>query len=121
MALVNMKVVAKEQKTELEQSPGVDVYPYGLQITLDRRVLEKLNMDPTAFKVNQRLGLFAEVEIVEIRGVDIQNIQPGDTDPSIRLQITDLDVSTQRRSEGSQFEEFYKQHRGRPGGEETAE
>lgn len=117
MAMVNMKVLAKEQKTDLETSPGPETYPYGLQITLGPQALQKLGMNPTEFKVNQRLALFCEVEIMEIRGVDIQRVEPQANDPSIMLQITDLDVSSQRRSEGDRFQEFYKQHTAGPGGD----
>jgi len=122
MALVNMKVAAKEQPTDLEKpEQGPEIYPYGLRITLNRQALQKLNMDPTQFKVNQRLAFFCQGEIVAIRGVDIQEITAGSEDPSITVQFTDLDVNTKRQSESEQFERFYDQHRGRPGGAETAE
>ena len=82
--MINLKL-KKKQNTEIpiEAISGREEYPYGLRITLDDSVIEKLGLDLKGVDIGQKVklsGIAAVVEISEYEkrkslGLQIQQIE----------------------------------------------
>jgi len=88
MAMINMK-----QKPEREESPGEieyeePMYPYGLCLHLDQDQLEKLGITALP-KVGGEMMITAKCGV---KSVSSNQMQGGDAESRVCLQITDMDV-----------------------------
>lgn len=91
MPLVNM--MSKEEEGEhegMEMEPEPPEYPYGLCLHLEQEQLDKLSFSPSGTGQVVRVTALAKVVTVEQR----EDEEYGAT-KSVRLQITDMEVSDQ--------------------------
>lgn len=91
MAMVNMKMsteVAKEwAEPTADDAPR---YPYGLQLNLDDEALEKLGITQVP-AVGTKMTLTA---VVEVCSTSAYATQEGESEASVSLQITDMELSS---------------------------
>lgn len=93
MKLVSMKIdKAAQKKKYSEASVAMDSpsYPYGLEIRLDKEMLEKLGLEDKLPKVGKGMKLEALVDVTSVSERD----SAGGKDCSVSLQITDLALSS---------------------------
>lgn len=94
MAMVNMKASAEEaneQAPALGQAAG-PAYPWGLRICLDDEALAKLGMQPPAIGAVVTFSARATVT-----GARLDQDAAGESESSIDLQITDMEIGGQRQ------------------------
>lgn len=88
MDLVSMKI--KKEKVEFEppcEPCGVtNEYPYGLEVNLDKIVLDKLGIKVDNISVNSKCSLEAMGKITHIS----KNISERNDNASVTIQITDM-------------------------------
>jgi hypothetical protein len=100
MGLVNMQMSAEEAREEVSCEPSDDgdlpKYPYGLTINLDDETLAKLGITqlPT---VGTAMTLTARVEVC---GTSQYQDRKGESEASLSLQITDMELSGAAESSG---------------------
>lgn len=89
MALVSMKMSPEEAKEygaiDMGEAPQ---YPYGLSIDLDDDALEKLGITALP-KVGSEMMITAKCVV---KSVSSNQMQGGDAESRVCLQITDMDV-----------------------------
>lgn len=89
MALVSMKMSPEEAKEygaiDIGEAPQ---YPYGLSIDLDDDALEKLGITALP-KVGSEMMITAKCVV---KSVSSNQMQGGDAESRVCLQITDMDV-----------------------------
>lgn len=96
MKLVSMRL-PKKTKKEMEKqgccSPmgmGEDKYPWGLSINLNNESLKMLGMDPPKdLSIGDTMTIMAKVVVTS---VSMRQVQSGDDDNSVGLQITDISL-----------------------------
>src|SRR5450631_2341288 len=99
MSFVNMKMsqAERDEQSATYQTPSdqKDIYPYGLEVSLDDDALEKLGLLSDLPDVGEVITFTAKAVVTNVS----QNAtgQPGDEadkEQSVRMQITDMDVIT---------------------------
>jgi hypothetical protein len=91
MALIDMKLTAKEAKAEVACCPSEDsgpAYPYGLSLNLDDEVLAKLGLTEMP-AVGAKMMLMAEVEVTGTSQYSNQDGKEG----NVNLQITAMELN----------------------------
>jgi hypothetical protein len=90
MGLVNMKM-SKEEAKEQSSPSTTDTprYPYGLEINLDDDAIEKLGIGD-GIEVGDEVTITAKAKVTRKSGYETL---VGDSENSIGLQITDMEVS----------------------------
>lgn len=92
----------KSMKFSKAERPSEDImyseagaeFPYGLKITLEPRVLEKLDLGKLP-QVGQVMGLNAVVEVTEVRA---DKSMSGGRNKSLCLQITDMELKSRPKN-----------------------
>jgi len=99
MALVDMKMDAEEAKEQSSTEVAADkpLYPYGLEIRLDDGSLAKLGMT-TLPKVGTKVQIVA---LCEVTSTSQRSDQEGETESSVSLQITAMNVGGAQESQTS--------------------
>lgn len=101
VALVDMKKTPEEIKTEEipydKVTPKVDLYPYGLCISLDEDALAKLQLGPPEVGDMIQLIAMAKVTAVSARATD-----QGDC-IRVELQITHMNVEGDSAEEAKEY------------------
>lgn len=88
MKLVNMKMSAEEASEQYGSSLAeAPKYPYGLSLNLDDDALEKLGLDEDLPEVGESFLVMCKVDVVSVIS---RSDQEGESEDSIRLQITDM-------------------------------
>lgn len=91
MALTNMKMGKKEATLLAETAYDEPEYPYGLRISLDNAVLDKLGM-----KTLPAVGAVVEITArAVVQSVSTYERQDGEPSRDVSLQITDMDVTAE--------------------------
>lgn len=95
MAMINLKRSEKEIK-KMEGGKEVsimshDKYPWGLEISLETEVLDKLGLSAADVTVKQPFNITAKA-LVESVSMN-QNLGREKMNQSIRLQITDMELT----------------------------
>lgn len=88
MSLVSMKMSAEESKEYATAEYEAPQYPYGLSIDLDDDALEKLGITALP-KVGAEMMITAKCVV---KSVSANQMQGGDAESRVCLQITDMDV-----------------------------
>jgi len=88
MSLVSMKMSAEETKEYSGVEMEAPQYPYGLSIDLDDGALEKLGITALP-KVGAEMMVTAKCVV---KSVSSNQMQGGDAESRVCLQITDMDV-----------------------------
>lgn len=93
MALVNMQMSAEEAREEYDIAPADDgdlpKYPYGLTLSLDDDALAKLGITSLP-SVGTKMTLTARVEVCSTSQYQDRK---GESEASLSLQITDMQLS----------------------------
>jgi hypothetical protein len=93
MALVNMEMSVEEAREESCVAPSdegdLPKYPYGLTISLDDESLAKVGITSLP-SVGTKMTLTARVEVC---GTSQYQDRKGESDTSLSLQITDMELS----------------------------
>ena len=91
MDLKNMKMDAEEAKEYSQPTAmgGQAEYPYGLRIRLDDSSLAKLGMSSLP-AVGSEIAIMAKAKVCCVSSNDVD----GESESSVELQITDMDVSS---------------------------
>lgn len=89
--LVSMKLSKKDRDARMGEvassSPDMPAYPWGLSVTLDDDVLEKLGLGLGDFTVGNSMTLIAKVDVTACSSNETKG---QDARVSVSLQITDL-------------------------------
>ena len=103
MAMVNLALTAQEAKdTYGSPSPAVEdapKYPYGLCIYLNEATLEKLGL-------SEMPAVGSVIDIVskaKVTAISEREQQDGDTERTLDLQITDLDMGGERTDQADRM------------------
>jgi len=85
-----------------------DAYPWGLRITLEGSVLQKLGLTDKDFTVGETCYLAAKAECTRISTEDVSGRDDGSQkDVSISLQVTDLSVQNTATSAAKDFDDAF--------------
>lgn len=90
--MINMKMSKEEAKeyTAVPDPGNAPEYPYGLRLSLDDDALEKLGITELP-KVGTVMVLQARVEVC---GTSAYSTQDKESEASVSLQITDMELGT---------------------------
>ena len=111
MALTNMKNEPPKKETLLADCAvscdSMDLYPWGLRITLNDEALKKLGMDKLP-GIDEKMVLHAIVEVTSVS----ENASQGKDgerheNRSVELQITDMELQTENSVERSLTDKLY--------------
>lgn len=95
MAQVDMTMSAEEAKEQTEPSVSdAPQYPWGLRLSLDDDALEKLGIT-TMPAVGTKMQLSATVEVCS---TSAYSTQEGESEASVSLQITAMELSSGKTS-----------------------
>lgn len=92
MDLHDMKRTKEEKKEYSGDAPvavdsvGVDDYPYGLEISLEKESLEKLGIDIDDFAIGGTVEMICQAEVVRLH----ESASKRDTNASASIQITKM-------------------------------
>ena len=103
MEMKSMKISAEEKKKYAEPTIASEQqqYPYGLSISLDQDVLDKLGMSKLP-DVGDKMMLHAKVEICSVSQSESQG---GGKNSHVQMQITDMAIggaSDDKKEDASQ-------------------
>lgn len=93
MKMVSMKMDAAAQKAryaESSVSADAPMYPWGLEVRLDKEALEKLGLADALPKAGASMKLAANVEVTNVSESDTAG---GGKTCSLTLQITELGLT----------------------------
>ena len=87
--MIDMKLEESEKK-DFSVPSEAPSYPYGLSISLDAEVLRKLGIHDKLPNIDDVLKLVAKVKVISVESTPDKG---DDERHSIRLQITEMDLS----------------------------
>ncbi len=87
--LKDMTLTKEEASEEIGCSPCDPKYPWGLELTLNDDVLQKLGFKDAMPQVGKIMKIMA---VATVTGVRSSQDQDGESESSMSLQITALDV-----------------------------
>lgn len=88
MPMIDLKLSKRERKDITEPSMDAPEYPWGLNLTLDEEVLEKLGLDVGDFKVGEELPLVGVVKVTSIS----QHQSDGSASTSVGLTLVKVET-----------------------------
>lgn len=106
MTMINMQLSKEEADEEAGIAPEAPKYPYGLCICLDDDSLAKLGIT-TLPAIGQELVLMARCKVTATRAYENQGEDGSDSEQSVDLQITDMDVSNAPSTSASMAGKLY--------------
>jgi hypothetical protein len=106
MTMINMQLSKEEANEEAGISPEAPKYPYGLCICLDDDSLKKLGIT-TLPTVGQEMVVMARVKVTATRAYETQSEDKADSEQSVDLQITDMDISNAPSTNNSMASKLY--------------
>jgi len=89
MALVNMKLPKSKKNNCSPEVCRSEPYPYGLELSLEKEAIDKLNLDINSFVIGGKVDIVCRAEVTNLS----QSVAKKDENLSIRLQITDMNMS----------------------------
>lgn len=86
MKLVSMKQTKSEIKETEQPITSSNQYPYGLEISLEKESIDKLDLNINDFSIGGKVDIVCTAEVTSLS----QSASKKNENLSVRLQITDL-------------------------------